>query len=336
MANKKHNFTRTEIKAGFLVIASAAVLALFVAAVAGLRPPRPTKTYYADFVNIKGLQKGADVMFGGFKAGRVQALSLQPDRAIRVRFTVDENLPINAASRASIAQITLTSENHLEISTGSERAELLPPGAVLPSQEGGIFDVAGLVAQDVRELMGDVRVLLGVKERRREQVVTIEDLFTNIQTAVDESTGAVQDIRSLLADNRDEVSAILQRVQDIEKGAEDLIADLRGVVAENRPVIAESTANVRDATVDIRDAAADIRIATRRIEGLADSLEAVLNSAGQLGTDAQGFINMTRPVLEEIVLDLREAVWHMKNFARTIEEQPESVLRGASPQGRAR
>ena len=61
-------------------------------------------------------------------------------------------------------------------------------GAVLDSAEGGIFDVAGMVADDVRDLMGDVRKLLGVENRPKEELVTIEDLFRNVKTAVDDGS----------------------------------------------------------------------------------------------------------------------------------------------------
>lgn len=331
MVDKKHNFTKTEIKAGLLVIASIVVFALFVAAVTGLRPPKPMKTFYSDFVNLKGLSAGADVMFGGMMVGRVTEIGLLKDHPslIRVTFVVNENVPINEESRATIAQTTLTAENHLELTTGSDRAALVANGAIVPSQEGGIFDVAGLVAQDVRELLGDIRNLLGVKERSKEELVTIEDLFTNVQEAVDEGTGAVKDVRSIVADNRDDIDAIVKKVQDIEDSADKLVKDINAVVTENRPGINASVENVRQATERVK-------AATDRLDGLASRLQAALDNAHKASGDTAELIEKARPVIEEMILDLRETVWSLKGFARTIDEQPESVLRGTTPQGRKR
>ncbi len=331
MADKKHDFTKTEIKAGLMVLASLAVLALFGAVVLGLRPPKPEKTFYADFVNVKGLHPGADVMFGGLAAGKVREVGLPSDTKsqVRVTFSVDERVPVNSESVASIAQITLTSENHLEISTGSERGELLESGSLVKSQEGGLFDVAGLVAQDVRELMGDVRSLLGVKQRdaSKEELVTIADLFQKVETAVGAGTEAVEDVRDIVTENRADVQAIVKKIRDIEDSAHTLVTNLDAVLAENRPDIRASVESVKTATQRVEDA-------TARLNGLADSLQAVLDNAQNLTGDAATFVKKSRPAIEEIILDLRETVWHMKSFARTIQEQPESVIRGATPKGR--
>jgi hypothetical protein len=41
-----------------------------------------------------------------------------------------------------------------------------------------------------------------------------------------------------------------------------------------------------------------------------------------------------RPVLEDTLIDLRETVRYLRDFSRTISEEPQSVIRGAGPQGR--
>jgi phospholipid/cholesterol/gamma-HCH transport system substrate-binding protein len=336
MAEKRHNFTRTEIKAGIFVLASLVVFGVFVAAILGLRPPRPTKTYYADFVNAKGIGRGSPVYFGGLQVGKVEEVGLLADHPslVRIKATVNADVPVNRESRAQIAQLTLTSENHLAITTGSDRAELMPDGAIITSEEGGIFDVAGLVAQDVRELLGDIRTLLGAEGQPAEDFVTIEDLFRNVKIAVNEGTGAVQDVRRIVADNREAFDAILGKVQEIEESTDKLVKDINAVVTDNRPAIDESVENVRKATASAAEAVARVSEATRRLDGLADTLESALASASKAGGSAAAFIEKARPALEEIILDIRETVWHLKGFARTIEEQPESVLRGATPQGR--
>src|SRR5690606_16600608 len=124
MPAKKRSFTWTEIKAGLMVLASAAVLALFIAAVAGLRPPKPVKIFYADFVNVKGLHPGNAVLFGGLTVGKVRRIGFREDdySRIRVEFDVAAEVPVNGESKARIAQVTLSSENNLGVTTGSAEA----------------------------------------------------------------------------------------------------------------------------------------------------------------------------------------------------------------------
>ena len=72
MPAKKSNFTATEIKAGVMVLASLLVLVAFVAAIRGCGSGREkSNRFSADFTSINGLNQGADVRFGGVKAGKV-------------------------------------------------------------------------------------------------------------------------------------------------------------------------------------------------------------------------------------------------------------------------
>ena len=78
MPAKKNNFTATEIKAGVMVLASLLVMVFFVAAMRGCGSGNEKMNRFsADFSSIIGLNLGADVRFGGVKAGKV--LEIQRD-----------------------------------------------------------------------------------------------------------------------------------------------------------------------------------------------------------------------------------------------------------------
>jgi phospholipid/cholesterol/gamma-HCH transport system substrate-binding protein len=331
MPEKKHSFTRTEIKAGLMVLASILVFALGVAVVLGLRPPRPVKIFYADFLNVKGLRENNEVLFGGRTVGRVRSVAFLKDHhsKLRVEFDVNEDVPVNEGSVAKIAQTTLTSENHLEVTTGKDEVPLLASGTLLESQEGSLFDLADKVGDDINELLGDVRDLLGVKDKPKEERVTIAQLLDDLQKALDESTGAIKDVHDVINDNKDDAEQIIKKIQDIEDSAYGFVGDLRGTVEENRVPLNNTVKSAQEA-------AQRVAKATERLEGMADSLQQTLDKVKEAGSNAAGLVDKSRPVLEEMLLDLREAIWHMKEFARTIQEQPEAVLRGATPQGRKR
>ena len=140
MPAKQHDFTATEIKAGILVLVSLIVLVGFLAAVRGCRPKDDSeRLYYAVFSDISGLNRGADVRFGGVLVGRVTAIEPDPDdrASIRVRARVVGHVPVNQGSVATIEQITLTAEKHLEISTGAADEPLHKNGDTLNSSAGG-------------------------------------------------------------------------------------------------------------------------------------------------------------------------------------------------------
>ncbi|MDX9972121.1 MAG: MlaD family protein [FCB group bacterium] len=329
MPEKKHSFTRTEIKAGLMVLTSAAVLLIFTAAVLGLRPPTPVKVFYADFINVKGLHEGNEVFFGGRSVGRVLDVAYLEGHhsKLRVAFDVLAEVPVNAGSVAKITQTTLTSENHLEITTGKDEEPLIESGTLIESQEGSIFDLADKVGDEVNELLGDVRDIIGIKDTPKEERVTLTHLSEDLQEALDESTEAIKSVREIVEDNREEAERIIKKVQDIEDSAYGFVDDLRGVVEENRAPLKETVESAREA-------ADRVAKATERLEGMADTLEEAMAGMKDVSGNAADLVHKSRPVIEEFLLDLRETIWHMKEFSRTIAEQPESVLRGATPQGR--
>jgi len=121
MPAKQHDFTATEIKAGIMVLASLIILVGFLVAIRGCRPQDETaKTFYAVFTDISGLNRGADVRFGGVQVGKVTAIEPDPDDRTHIRVTavIEGYVPVNHGSIATIEQVTMTTEKHLEISTG--------------------------------------------------------------------------------------------------------------------------------------------------------------------------------------------------------------------------
>ncbi|HOZ46630.1 MAG TPA: MlaD family protein [Candidatus Hydrogenedentes bacterium] len=342
MPAKKHNFTVVEIKAGAMVIASVAVLILFFAVISGLRPPDDSLTFYASFTNTGGLNRGADVRFGGAKVGRVLDITLDDidQSRILVQFSVQRGTPVNEGSMASIGQTTLTAEKHLEISTGEKGGASLADGAEIPAQQGGLFEYAASLAGSVQEVLADVAALMGVdeaveKEARGEgEAVTIADLFANVDRAVDEGTGLVQETRGVIGDSSEDISRILDKVQEIEDSAKGLVNDIQGVLAENRENIRATVGGVRTTIEGAGVIVDDVKKVSARLEGLTDTIQAILDNAQLLSADAQGLIEENRPTMEDLLLDLRETLRSLRELSQTLAEQPQAIIRGKAVRGR--
>ncbi|NIA13374.1 MAG: MCE family protein [Nitrospiraceae bacterium] len=342
MPEKKHNFTATEFKAGLLVIVSAIALAAFIAAIEGLRPPEETRTYYAYFSDTSGLNRGADVRFGGSKVGRVSAISLDPEdqSRLRVEANVKAGVPVNEASEAHITQTTLTAEMHLEISTGEKDAPLVEDGAVIPSEAGGLFDKAGELADSVKGVLEDVGDLLGVEDAKEQEkngegeLVTMATIFGGLDSAVKEGEGLVGDVRGVISERKGDIEAILTKVQEAEDAVKQLLDDVNAVVADNRGNIEGTLADVRGIVGDVRPIIERVGKVSGQLDAIADSLQDTLDNTERLTGEAGGLLEANRPVIEEIVLDLRDTVRYLKDFSRTMAEQPHAVVRGKSPEGR--
>lgn len=347
MADKKHAFTSTELKAGAMVLTAGVLLVLFMAAVSGLRPAAAHKTFVAYFEDTGGLNIGADVRFGGLKAGRI--VGLAPDetnqKLIRVVCEVSEDLPVNTASRAFIGQVSLTSEKHLEITTGEQGAPPMEDGSEIATAPagGGLFGGIDVIAQSVSTIVDDVREVIGVRQAQMAaraagqddaDITTILDILDNVDGSLSEGKGLVTDVRTIVSERKPDIEAILARVKDIEDSAKVLVDNVNAVIEENRSSIRNTLAGAEGAMGDVRAILADVNTVTEDLESMAASLQSALENADALTGSAQEMVVLFRPALEDIVLDVRETVRYLKQFSRTISEQPQSVIRGAEPQGR--
>lgn len=343
MPEKKHNFTATEIKAGLLVIASLAALAGFIVVVLNLRPEPGVNTYHALFRNTIGLNPNADVRWGGYKVGKVTHIGIDPEdqSQIRVTMSVADHVPVNDASVATIEQISLTAERHLELSTGAAKANPLPPGATVKAltKSGGFIDIPDLdgVILRVENLLDDVIDFLGAGEAREleargeAEYARIAQIAGDVRSAVQEGTGLLEDVRGVLQDNAPSIEEILDGVKDIEAAALDMVNQLNALLAENRPAIGEGLAAAQRVMNEVETV-------VQRVAGDLDSLVAALQGTLDNSQDLTGnlghFVELNRPVIEDIVLELQAAVRNLNTFSRTMAEQPAAVLRGARPEGR--
>ncbi|MFM1918749.1 MAG: hypothetical protein RLZZ303_383 [Candidatus Hydrogenedentota bacterium] len=225
---KKHDFTRREIQAGLLVIATVAVLAGFVVLIQGWRPEKPMDVFYAQFANTIGLKVGAEVRFGGMIAGKVEGIQPDPEDRdkIRVAFAIEPSIPVNDESIATIETLSLTSDKHLEISTGTPEAPLLEPGSITKSvtKSGGFVDIPnmdGLVSGS-EDLIGDLRELLGVEEALAKEETGEEEMAS--------VTRITQDVRNLLGvkEAEEKEAAGEQEMASVTRITQDL-RDMFGV-----------------------------------------------------------------------------------------------------------
>jgi phospholipid/cholesterol/gamma-HCH transport system substrate-binding protein len=336
MAAKRHDFTWTEIKAGLLVAAAILALGLFIAVIQGLRPPETVANYVAFFSDTAGLNRGADVRYGGVKVGRVAAIGPSADNRslIKVVAHVATDVPVNEASRAYITQTTLTAEKHLEITTGQEDAALLPSGSVLETQVGGLFGQLAAVGGEVSAVLEDVRTLIGVQAAQANEekpFASVADVLAGVDSAVQEAQGAVGDVRGVIEERRSDLAEIAQKVKEIENEAHALVVQLADIVGENRSDLRDTVGNVRQTAERVESLAAGLEV---RMESITTALEAALQNTEGLTGEAQALVDANRPLIEDTLYDLRETIRYLKEFARTVAEDPDTFIRGKQPEGR--
>jgi len=338
MPAEKTNFTATEIKAGVMVLVSVAVLAAFIGAIRGCGTGRAeSNVFTADFTTISGLNLGADVRFGGVKAGKVMDIAADAeDRSmITVTFEVPSDVPVNHGSVASVSQVSLTTGKHLEITTGDGDRPLHVSGdqiAALAADDSvfGIPDLGGVI-QRLEQVLDGLVTLLGVEraqleaEAAGEEMVDLAAVSASLQEVLDAGSATLRNVDGAITDNRDEIGLVVERLAAIEKAASELIANLNAAVEENRAPLNATLVNVEqlseEASARLTELSASLAVTLKYLEGVGGNV-------GHL-TKEQG------PTLEQILLNLEATTRNLKTFSETLAEQPNALIRGSKPQGRS-
>ncbi|MFA5371597.1 MAG: MlaD family protein [Sideroxydans sp.] len=120
---------------------------------------RSTSIYFLTS-NAQGLSKGMAVKFVGFKVGSVQEISMEPNAAVRVRVSLnDEYLHlIGQDAKARLIKEALVGESVVEIVPGSTQVRQVTQGSVLEFERGQ--DAASVIeslASQLQPILSDMR-----------------------------------------------------------------------------------------------------------------------------------------------------------------------------------
>ena len=364
MANKPTSFTSIELRAGLLVLITAAVLALLLAGVYKYRPQQNRNTFYVFSDDAGGLGPAADVRFGGIFVGSVTEVApyTEDQSLIRISLSVDPSTPINTASVAFASQVTMTSAKHLEISTGLKDAPLLESGSEIPSGIGGLFgDLSGL-SSTATTLLRDLKALLGVSDASGNQLLELKDgetitgLFLTLNATLEDLrilVGIVDENgQPVKLHGRKSFSELMITLDDTMLDGQVLLTEVREVIEENREGITEVLTTAKelgdsagDLAVEAQDLMAELDTIlddnSENIEEMIENARVALASADELmiefqslTLDLQQLIDTNDETIEETLRDLSDTMRNLKEVTRTLSEQPQSLIRGKQPVGR--
>lgn len=323
MASKKYNFTRTEFTAGLMVIVSVAVLAGFVVVIENLRAEPEYKTLHARFTSTVGLNANAVIRFGGLEVGKVASVTYDPEdqSQILLELKVDPKTPVNESSRATIEQTTLTAEKHLEISTGTKDAALVPAGGDVQVINSGygfidIPNVDGLVGGS-EMLIADLRDFIGVEAAKKGEaegkgeLASIERLAGDVRALL----GVKEALERHKADGSEPVN-VAKLTEDLAKllGVEEA-EKAAAASGEEIPSVTRITGDVRD-LLGVKQAKAEAGGADpANVENIIGNVDGMLEKYDpQIGT-----------ILEKVPPLQDSATRVMTGVATTLEDNKENI-----------
>ncbi len=301
----------TESKVGAFVLGCFSILAFAVIYLINAQFGAHTVPYRTYLRYAGGLQPGAQVLFGGINVGQIKAVrpwASDPTK-IEILVGVKENTPLNEKSVAKLGLVSVMSGAALSITTGSNDAKRLLPGAIIPSQEAASLD----------EIAGKMAVVAD----------NANGLITQARGELDGISG---DARSLLAN----LNAVTGKPN--QRKIQDVLDNVNGMLATERPKIDRLTDQLNalsqhaDETIqNVNGTVSDVREPVRT--DLAE-LQNTLLQAKQLLSDMQVLVRANNYKIDDTIDNLRTATENLDQLTESVKERPWSLIRIKQPEDR--
>lgn len=258
----------------------------------------PESTYHATFLDASRLKTGQKVRIAGVPVGSVEAIALNPDNTIDVRFGVDKRYRLYSSTRAVIRYENLVGDRFLEITSGPGDLHLLAPGGTINAQHtqpaldldallGGLRPVLkGLDADKINTISSAVVELLQGQGGALSDIMSSTSAFSTALAARDQTIGsAITNLNTVLGTVDAKSAQFNASVDELQK----LITGL----AENTDVVAGAipplASTVTDMTQLLQTTRRPLQATLENVRPLATELDKrkaeVNNDIEQLGED---------------------------------------------------
>lgn len=266
----------------------------------------------AEFMELGGLQNGANVKVGGMDAGEVIDIEVppQPQSKFRVKMRVLETLHpvVRTDSVATIQTEGVLGNKFLKIDQGTPQAPVAPPGSTIPSREP--FDFADLM-QQIRDTVDEVKgkmdgVFVSISKTSEYANDMIKSVRGDVENIIATSRKVSEDVQAITAGvraGRGTVGRLLndERVadsasrafRDFEKAAgntREVSQQFTQILSDfqDRKILQEmeqSVTNVRQLTGQVKDVITDFRAKDGKGEGVTEDLRRTISDAREAMSD---------------------------------------------------
>ncbi len=321
----------------FVLIASALLFGSVLALSGGVG--KAAVSHRAYFKYAGGVQAGAPVRYGGMLVGKVGHVRVDPVNTTRIEidFAIDSATPVKTDSVAKITTLGPLTENYVELTTGSEQASLLPPGAEMHSTE--MFGLPQL-GESMQSMLPDVQQALqkvnSTLDGLQVTLVRANDLLNDRNRAAIANSlsnadrllaetrpklnASLDNVNKLLVDVQPKVSASLTNVQEFTSKLTPLLDEISKVSTQANDTLSHVDATLMENRSDIRGTVANLRDTSAKSTVLLDHLNRSLD---------QNSDN-----IDELLENIRVATENLKGLTETLRTSPASLIRGIRAEDR--
>ena len=302
-----------KFQVGLFVLSAAAIgisAAIWLGASRYLADEKLMVTYFAE--SVQGLDPGSDIKFRGVPAGRVQDITIAPDRqlievTLSVKADVAEVIRGDDTLRAQLELAGITGLRYVEVDhhsgdalRKSPRLNFRPPHETVPSTPSSFAAIQEALAEIYDHVMA----------------VDFEGISNDIRTTLSAADLLLRDDRlqrilSSIAELSESASRVTRNVEKITSGVEvaPALQELRNITAEARGFLAEL-----------------------RSQDVGERLRTTLDEFGGAARTTQQFILTLRQTIDR----LDRSLGNLETLTDDVSRQPSRLLFSNPPEPRRR
>lgn len=275
-------------------------------------------------VSLSGLDVGSPVKYSGIAVGRVETVRIDPKdvSVILVELTLDGGTPIAEDTKANLGSQGITGLKYIELTRGSSSARVRKPGEEIPAGTS-LFDSLATQAGDIAKKVDTVL--------DRVVDLTGPDMKLRIASVLDRTDTLLGTVNDTLAENRDSLKLLAQRLSGTATQVEALSVELAGSARRANALLDQATAILRNARVTperlnaFLEQATGVLAESRTLLG-AEGLQRTLGSINSLLAQSRG------PVVETMNF-LRETAENVSALSQKLRDDPSLLIRRENGDG---
>lgn len=339
----------------FISITSILLITTFVV-VAGQRLIQKQDSYFITYRNISviGLQSGSSVKYYGINIGQVEDIAIDTEdiNNVTVEIGVKKGTPIKEDVLATLVSVGITGIKQVELTGGTNEANLLLPGSNIQPGTSYMEDITGqaeLIAEKFEILLNNIIAVTSEDNR-----IKVGNILTNTQELVSENRevlhASLTNMNTLLEENRKGLKTTLQSVNMLVSENRQM---LKQVLTSTDVLIQDSRVPLMRAFMQMDSASMAIanfmvstqaslgkldtvlanagifseNLAATDLVGISKDITKTLNTVNETFTHVDLTILKTRQDLIQSIQSLKVSAEYLSEFSRKVNDDPSLLLR---------
>ena len=301
-----------ELKIGLIAIITIGALFIGVNYLKGLNVLSSSRTYYAQYENIGGLQVGSSVLVNGYKVGTVSNIDLliENNQELLVTISIEKEFAMPSNTICKIVNQDLMGTKGISLLLGDATDFLAVGDTLNASVEGSLQDE---VNAQILPLKNKAEQLIGSMDSVMMIVTAVlnkdarESLSNSLQS-LDKTfllmTETMIKVDSMVAVNDDRITKVVKNLESITSNLESSNGDIKNILT-NFSTLSDSLAK------------ADIALVLKNINSITTKINSGEGSIGLLLKDDKIYDNFEKSTRElaELLEDIKRHPSRYVNFS---------------------